>query len=165
MTTTSSKAWYLVQCKPRQDERAEEHLTRQGYSCYRPRLLREVLTSGRKKLTDTSLFPGYLFIHLGQHDDWGPLRSTRGVARIVRFGSHPTPIPEQLIDELRKHEAAYTPGKLFSAGDRVRITAGAFADIEAMFLTMDGEERVVLLLNLLQREQRLSVPAGLVRKL
>ncbi len=163
-TALPDKAWYLVQCKPRQDERAEEHLVRQGYDCYRPRLKRETLTSGRRKLTEASLFPGYLFIHLARHDDWAPLRSTRGVSRIVRFGNHPTPISEQLIQELRKQEATYSPGTLFSAGDRVRIVDGAFADVEAIFLTMNGDERVVLLLNLLQREQRVTLAADLIRK-
>ena len=31
----TAKAWYLLQCKPKQDERAEEHLQRQGYACFR----------------------------------------------------------------------------------------------------------------------------------
>jgi len=163
-TALPPKAWYLIQCKPRQDDRAEENLTRQGYNCYRPKLTRETLTRGKRKLTEASLFPGYLFIHLGRDDDWGPLRSTRGVSRMVQFSNQPAPVPDQLIEELRKHESNHTPGELFSPGDRVRITDGAFAEIEALFLAMDGEERVVLLLNLLQREQRVLLPLDLVSK-
>lgn len=163
-TCEHSRSWYLVQCKPRQDERAEEHLTRQGYTCYRPRLTLETLSQGRKKLIQSSLFPGYLFIRLGQHDDWSPLRSTRGVSRIVRFGNHPAPVPDLLVDRLRQHEATQRPSELFTTGDSVRITDGAFSDIEAIFVTMDGDERVVLLLNLLQREQRVTVPVDVIRK-
>ncbi|WP_332455243.1 transcription termination/antitermination NusG family protein, partial [Pseudomonas fragi] len=33
-----------------------------------------------------SLFPGYLFIHMPPGANWAPLRSTRGVARVVAFG-------------------------------------------------------------------------------
>jgi len=28
--------WYLIHCKPRQDERASENLVRQSFHCYRP---------------------------------------------------------------------------------------------------------------------------------
>ncbi len=28
--------WYLIQTKPRQEARAEEHLRRQQFECYRP---------------------------------------------------------------------------------------------------------------------------------
>ncbi|MNG06767.1 Transcription antitermination protein RfaH [compost metagenome] len=57
-------AWYLVQCKPRQDERAEENLLRQGYACYRPQHSCERIVRGRRQPIVESLFPGYLFIQL-----------------------------------------------------------------------------------------------------
>ena len=28
--------WYVIQCRARQEERALEHLERQGFECYRP---------------------------------------------------------------------------------------------------------------------------------
>ncbi|HCJ30844.1 MAG TPA: transcription/translation regulatory transformer protein RfaH, partial [Pseudomonas sp.] len=80
------ESWYLVQCRVRQDERAEENLTRQGYECLRPTITRERLLRGRRQSVVESLFPGYLFIRLGAEADWGPLRSTRGVLRVVGFG-------------------------------------------------------------------------------
>jgi transcriptional antiterminator RfaH len=39
--------WYLVQCKSRQDERAQEHLVRQGYRCYRPQHSYQRIERGR----------------------------------------------------------------------------------------------------------------------
>jgi transcription antitermination factor NusG len=50
-------------------------------------------------------------------------------------------------------------------GERVQITEGAFSQIEAIFVTNDGDERVVLLLNILQQDQKLSFPLEAVRKL
>ena len=46
----------------------------------------------------------------------------------------------------------------FSRGDAVRITEGPFSELEAIFLRNDGEERAILLLTLLHREQRLKMP-------
>lgn len=160
-------AWYLIHCKPRQDERAEEHLTRQGYACYRPRLQRERLVRGRRQSVVESLFPGYLFIQLNADSNWSPLRSTRGVNRLVRFGDYPLQVPSSLIDSLQERtpsEPQPQPQPLLQPGDRVRIVDGSFAELEAIFLSMDGEERVVLLMKLLNREHRLSLPLTSVRK-
>ena len=160
---TATAAWYLVHCKPRQDERAEEHLARQGYACYRPRLAQERLVRGRRQVQVESLFPGYLFIHLRPEDSWAPLRSTRGVSRVVSFGGYPLEIPQRLIDSLQQRTPT-EPQPLLQAGDRVRIVEGSFAELDAIFLNMDGEERVVLLMNLLNREQKLTLPLASVRK-
>lgn len=54
--------WYVVHCKPREDERALEHLSRQGYECYRPVRTVERLRHGRRQVVKEALFPGYLFI-------------------------------------------------------------------------------------------------------
>lgn len=164
-TLALAKAWYLLQCKPRQDERAEEHLNRQGYRCYRPKLTQELSVRGKRQTLESSLFPGYVFIQLGVNENWGPLRSTRGVARIVRFGADATPIPDQLIERLQQQEQGLTAQQLLAPGDKVRITNGAFAEVEAIFLTMNGDERVVLLMNILHRPQRVSLPLREVRKL
>ena len=161
--TGQQAAWYLVHCKPRQDERAEEHLMRQGYACYRPRLQRERLVRGRRQSVVESLFPGYLFIQLNPDSNWSPLRSTRGVNRLVRFGEYPLQVPSSLIDSLQERTPS-EPQPLLQPGDRVRIVDGSFAELEAIFLSMDGEERVVLLMKLLNREHRLSLPLTSVRR-
>ena len=49
--------------------------------------------------------------------------------------------------------------------ERVIIAEGSFLGIEAIFLASDGEERVMLLLNILQSEQTLSFPIESVRSL
>jgi|SRR5580700_5076848 hypothetical protein len=61
-TFKSHPRWYLVQCRARQDDRALEHLERQGFECYRPLYERERIWRGRKQLASAALFPGYLFI-------------------------------------------------------------------------------------------------------
>ncbi|MBT8765806.1 transcription/translation regulatory transformer protein RfaH [Metapseudomonas boanensis] len=162
---SAGRAWYVVQCKVRQEERAEENLRRQDYVCYHPKFRRERLVKGRREIAEESLFPGYLFVHLSQEDNWGPLRSTRGVNRIVSFGNQPAVLSDGLIEQLQRREHEPCVEELLSIGERVRINEGPFADLEAIFLAMDGETRVVLLLNFLQREQKLLMPLTGVRKL
>lgn len=161
----ADKAWYLLQCKPKQDERAEEHLQRQGYACFRSTYRRERVLRGQRRVISESLFPGYLFIQLSLQDSWGPLRSTRGVSRVVGFGGQPLPIRDALIDELQERDSQAIVTTLLRHGDTVRITEGPFSDLEAVFLAMDGEERVLLMMNFLQREQHISLPLAGVNKL
>jgi transcriptional antiterminator RfaH len=103
------------------------------------------------------LFSRYLFVSLSEIDsNWYPLRSTRGVHRIVEFGQGPVPVPDALIDALEVGPASIQPR--FRAGDRVRITQGSFKEIEAIFAAPDGEARAFLLLSFLGAERRMSFP-------
>lgn len=153
----TAPAWYLVHCKPRQDERAEENLLRQGYACYRPQHSCERIVRGRRQIIAESLFPGYLFIQLAADANWAPLRSTRGVIRIVGFGGMPLRLDDSLVEHLQQRTAAPVKQAL-EAGDSVRITEGGFAELDAIFVAMDGEQRVILLLNMLNRQQQVSMP-------
>lgn len=152
-----SDDWYLVQCKPRQDERAEENLQRQGYECSRPVCRREKLLRGQMSCVKESLFPGYLFLHMPEGANWAPLRSTRGVARIVAFGGRPLAVSQELIIQLQSRADTHIISK-FNAGDKVTIVDHGFAGIESIFMSMDGEERVILLINLMNRQQKISLP-------
>ena len=158
-TSVASKLgdWYLVQCKPKQDERAEENLKRQGYECSRPVCSRERLLRGKRHFVQESLFPGYLFIHMPLGANWAPLRSSRGVARVVAFGGQPLPVSQQLVEQLhaRALTAVVSPFKL---GDKVTVRDEGFEGLDSIFMCMDGEERVILLINLMNRQQKISLP-------
>jgi transcriptional antiterminator RfaH len=158
--TSSLARWYLIQTKPRQEARAQEHLQRQSFECYRP-VKQGEKKRGSRAAPEEELFPGYLFIRMDQtHDNWYPIRSTRGVARIVTFGGMPIPVKDQLIEQIRERLLAPPPKETFQHGEAVRITAEGFNDVEAIFLAADGDERAVILLNLLHREQKVTLPVS-----
>ena len=101
MTPSIPARWYLIQTKPRQEARAEEHLLRQHFECYRPLKAPAPLRGSQGTKSGEALFPGYLFIRLDCiHDNWYPIRSTRGVSRVVSFGGQPTPVRDELIEQL-----------------------------------------------------------------
>lgn len=157
MPDATGKQWYLIQCKPRQDMRALEHLERQGYQCLLPTHDVERLQKGKLQQLTEPLFPGYLFIHLDRVDDnWMPIRSTRGVNQIVSFGGRPTPVPDVVLGKLATRQGVVAP--VLSAGDRVVINEPGLQALEAIFLEPDGEGRVLLLLHLLQRDLTVKVP-------
>lgn len=165
------RQWYLVRCKPREDDRAEVQLCNQTYETYRPlaRLRRRV--SGRMKDRVESLFPGYLFIHLDPVcDNWSSVRCTRGVLDLVRFGDAPTPVPAGVVEAIRQREdpdhgwVDLTGASRFGRNQPVRIMEGPFAGQEALFQSAQGQDRVIVLLNVLQQSVRTTLPeAAIVR--
>jgi transcriptional antiterminator RfaH len=165
-TRHASPRWYLIQCKPRQDSRAEENLIRQAFKCYRPTQQIERIQRGRRTTLVESLFPGYLFIQLDQlNDNWHPIRSTRGVNQLVTFGKQPIAVADELIAQLRQQLSEKPPETLaLQPGDSVRINSGSFKELEAIFLARDGAERIIILLQLLHREHTLSIPIGAIEK-
>ena len=70
-------------------------------------------------------------------------------------------MPTGLIEGLR--EAAEEPRAaqpFFKQGQKVRIVAGEFATLEAVFDIAEGEERATVLLELLGRQSRVRVGVG-----
>ena len=162
--------WYLVHTKPRQELCALENLQRQGYPCYLPVVPAEKLRQGRLTVVDEPLFPRYLFIRLGEGDSalsWAPIRSTKGVSRLVRFGVEPAKVADPIVDALRAHEASAQaePARLFKPGDRVRLSEAPFAGIEGIYQITDGERRVMVLIELLSKQVWVPVAPASLRKI
>lgn len=161
--------WYLVYTKPRQEKCAQENLERQGYQCYLPNLPSEKLRQGLLTVSDEPLFPRYLFIRLGQGNSaksWAPIRSTKGVSRLVSFGVEPVKVDDDFIELLRAQEASVQgkPERLFKTGERVRLTEAPFAGIEGVYQMADGEQRVMVLIEMLNKPVAMRVSPANLRK-
>lgn len=161
--------WCLVHTKPRQERCALENLLRQGYQCYLPTLLSEKLRQGVLKVRGEPLFPRYLFIRLclgGAAKSWAPIRSTRGVSRLVSLGVEPARVDDDLIELLRKQEAEIQSERecLFETGERVCLTGAPIAGIEGLYQMPDGERRVMALIEILSKPAAMRVSAGTLRK-
>jgi transcriptional antiterminator RfaH len=116
--------------------------------------------NGLLKTVCEPLFPFYLFIYLDQvNSNWRPIRSTRGVLRIIHFGNTPTPVPDELIERLhhQPHEAEGAHTR-FSPGDKITIAEGPFKGLDAVFQRAKGEERAIILLNMLQQPREVEIP-------
>ncbi len=159
--------WYVIQCKGGESFRAAEHLSNQGYELFHPVLEVQKKRGGRLVWLTEPLFPYYLFIRLDKMaSNWRPIRSTRGVLRLVTFGDKPLPVEDDLIDMLRERghsKPGETASIYFRAGERVEIIEGPFKDLQAVFQSHKGEERAIVLLNLLNRQQRLVMPVAQLR--
>lgn len=147
------ESWYLVQTKPKQEIVAKENLLDQGYNVYCP-LFR---IKGKKK----PLFPRYLFIGIKESsNNLSPIRSTRGVSNFVRFGAQFAKVHENIINNIKNQEQKTIDIAIEKSspkkGDKVVITNGVFYGSQAIFEKHSDEERVILLLKVLQQEQKIQ---------
>jgi transcriptional antiterminator RfaH len=158
------KQWYVVHTKPRQEAVAEDNLLRQGFEPYLPRCRLKRRRRGQWTTAVEALFPRYLFLHVDlERTNTASVRSTRGAVGFVRFGGQPSTVPEQLIDVLVRRadmeSGLHDVGQhRFCRGQKVEIIEGPLAGLEAVFVADRGEDRVVLLFNLLGRQNTLAVP-------
>jgi transcriptional antiterminator RfaH len=163
--------WHLLMTKPREDERAETHLLNQGYEIFRPLLKKYRIRGGKQVAVVEPLFPRYIFIRLDDVlSNWAKIRSTRGVSGLVRFAEMPAKVPGDLVKLLRAQcndgNIVDMTGKephVFRRGDGVEITQGSFRGIQAIIKEQKGEDRVVLLLNLMGQEHAMEMPIHQVK--
>ena len=155
--------WYVVHTKPRQEARALENLQNQGFICYLPLIQIQKLRNQRVQNVSEPMFSRYLFIQLGdQTQNWGPIRSTLGVSKLVSFGTHPAKVPAELIDGLKKAPKE-TLERMFSPGDGVQVGKGILQGLEGQYAAHDGEARAFVLIDLLGQSQKLSLPLDSLR--
>jgi transcriptional antiterminator RfaH len=148
--------WYLLQCKPLQQSRAEENLKNQEFDTYAPTLAVKRIRRGKYQTSEEALFPGYLFIRLGTQSNWRALQATRGVSRIVSFNGLPHPVPDDLIAGLQqRYSSTQQPEQLYKPGDKVTVTDGCFKHVEAIVKAVTPDERIIVLIKILQSQQSL----------
>jgi transcriptional antiterminator RfaH len=148
-------AWYLIQTKPRQETLAKNNLQRQGFNIYLPMAPTRRRKRGKAYYLPGPMFPLYLFIYLNDGiDDWGPIRSTIGVSKLVYFGRIPARVPSGLIDTLKGREDVeglqIIPDNNFDVGDKVLISQGLFEGYEAIVHAKSEQKRSLLLLSLIE---------------
>jgi len=171
LTLPAGHAWYLVHTKGRQEDTAITNLQRQNFRCYMPMLYVEKVRRGKPAVVAEPMFPSYVFVQLDTSENikgqsWSPIRSTLGVRDLVKFGGHPAKVDADLITALHEREQLQqsNPQALFAAGDKVVITDGPFAGIEAIYQTADAEQRSMILLSMLNKPVAMRIEPGKLRK-
>ena len=153
--------WHLIYTKPRKESLALEKLSEQGLISYLPLKPVERIRRGKRQVLQEPLFQRYLFI---QADDRfflrrHAIRSTPGVSHLLQIGEIDTPVDDELIGIIRSLEAGHQDQveAYFKPNSVVKITQGIYHDLEAIFVEDQGEQRALLLIQLLQTDTRVTI--------
>lgn len=168
MSAEFGSRWYVARTHPHAETKASQHLQRQGFAIYLPRYLKQRRHARRIERIAAPLFPSYVFVAVDLATQrWLSINSTIGVAKLVRNGDRPAPVPQAIIDALKGREDADGFVQLdrrprFLPGDKIRVVGGAFSDCFGLYEGMSNSERVAILLDLLGRKVRVTVDGAFI---
>lgn len=160
--------WHVIMTKPQKESYAVKKLTEQGFTIYCPMHPYEKIARQKRVIKHLPLFPRYIFVY---HDDFflaqqHTVRSTPGVSQLISIEGSPTPIDDSIISIImsKEQDDQSSPEQFFHHGDRVTITQGVLRDMEAIYDCEDGEQRAILLINLLHKNHPIKVNKTDLRK-
>lgn len=155
--------WHVIYTKPNKELLVYNQLEDRDVELFFPTL--QFNRGYNRGIRQEPFFPTYLFIKVDlMTDAANDLRYLPGVRTLVHFEGQPAIVPGPVIDLLRDRLQPY--GKtvlrrsewLFTPGQRVIVTKGPFAGIEAIFQKeLNGSERVQILLHLLGAWSRAEI--------
>ncbi len=101
------------------------------------------MKDGKKKITDRTLYSGYVFAHVDLDTDlWHKVQSLPKVSRFIGEQKTPTALSERDIKnilEKAEKKSAPKPKVDFEHGEMVRIVEGSFANFTALVEEYDLE--------------------------
>ena len=163
--------WFAVYTKPRQEHIALENLERQGFRCFLPMAVNPYQRRSASKPRIEPLFPRYLFLNaIADQQSLGPVRSTRGVCSLVRFGMQLVTVREPVIQTIERRRDPET-GLIqldpvpVRVGDKVKVFDGPLAGLEGIFRERKGSNRALLLMKMLGTESTVEVDALLLQRI
>jgi hypothetical protein len=92
--------WYVVQSKPREEERALHFLKEKGFDTYLPRMEVVRVRKFKNVKTKKPLFPGYLFCRFDKDENLGHVRWTQGVKKLLPESVSPMFVDDEIVQAI-----------------------------------------------------------------
>jgi len=145
--------WYAAQTCANHEKRVLEQLSQRTVEAYLPLYASVRRWKDRRICLELPLFPGYVFVRLALRARVQVLQ-TPSVVRLVGFGGHPTALPDQEIDGLRRgltRDTRVEPHPYLKVGHRVRVRTGPLQGLEGILVRKKNVSRFVISLDLIMR--------------
>ena len=157
--------WAVIRTKPSQELRAKANLENQGFDTFLPVLRRKKFYKGQWSDYNEVMFKGYIFVRQDHaFRNLHKIKNTYGVYNILI--NKTTSVPYE-VDE-SELKAAIDIVKInntgFNEGDNVIYTKGMNSKIHGILKNKLNNNRAILLLSILGREQEVSVSLGNLQK-
>lgn len=159
----TAQPWFLAYTRPQLEAVAVQNLALQNFDAYLPlyKRLKKLLEGGSSVISEP-MFPRYVFFRPTRPtQSIAPVRSTRGVSHVVRFGHETATIRPHILDVIRQFEADRNAADVaelsaLRPGDKVRFSDPAFKRLEGLVKSVSSR-RVSVLLELVGRPQVVKV--------
>jgi transcriptional antiterminator NusG len=155
-------SWYAVHVRSRHEFSVAERLAAAEIEAFLPVVERLSKWKDRKKVVKFPLFPGYLFVRVGEENE--EKRAVLQTAVVVRFvcfrPGEPESVPEEQIGSLKRlveNKAALDPYPYLKEGQLVRIRRGPLKGVEGILVKRLSEHMLVLSVDILQQGTALKM--------
>jgi transcriptional antiterminator RfaH len=152
--------WYVAKTKPGKEPLVKNYLNdRTGIEVFLPYINRPAVKKPGLEL----LFPTYLFCLADPRSpDWLTIRYAPGLTYFLCTGNDLTPVPVDIINRLKERVSVWNEGGCspnFVTGQKVVITSGPFAGLEAIFSNyIPSRRRCQVLLEVMGCLSRAEIP-------
>jgi transcription antitermination factor NusG len=137
------KHWYVVYTKPRWEKKVAELLTISGFENYCPldKVTRQ--WSDREKIVMEPFFKSYVFVRVSEHQKW-KVPDLPGIISYVYWLGKPAIVPTAEIEQIKSFLNTYDKVLMkplnITAGHKIKITAGAFRDLQGIVVALKGKQ-------------------------
>ena len=159
--------WYAAYTSANHEKRVREQLEQRRVASFLPVYETVRRWKDRRMRLQLPLFPGYVFVRMALVDRLQVLQ-IQSVVRLVGFNGHPSPLPDEEIEGLKKDLASGVraePHPFLTVGRRVRIKSGPLAGRQGILLRRKGSLRMVLSIDLIMRSVVVDVDEADVERL
>ena len=159
------RRWLVLHVKPRTEKKAMQRLSRCRGFHYLPLYVKVTRVQRRKVRRELPLFPGYVFSRLNP-DERFEMRKTNKIANFII-----DPNPRKTIHQLRqikrilKGEPIIRTAKIFTVGDRVRVTEGPLKNSEGIILRDQGKTSLAINMTILGLSAVVTIDANICEKI
>jgi transcriptional antiterminator NusG len=147
-STPTGAQWFAVHTLSGQEQKVKTYIEKFKKAEELDEFVHEVLLptevvsevkGGKKSTKVRKLYPGYVFVHMKLYEEGKviikPFYFVKDAAGVIGFvgGEHPAPLRQTEIDEIKARIEAASgkeiPKVSFEVGEEVKITDGAFANL------------------------------------
>ena len=140
--------WYAVYVRSRYEKKVNRVFIENSIESFLPLLETWRQWSDRKKKVSEPLFRGYVFVRIDMKSEHVKVLDTDGVVKFIGIGRTPSVISDRDIDWIRKlvrePDAVKGAVNMRPPGQKVKVTAGPFKDLEGVVVKTGRESRLVV---------------------
>jgi transcription antitermination factor NusG len=147
--------WYALHTRARHERVVEHRLREEGLETFLPTVRETHRWSDRKKVVEVPLFSCYVFVRcaLNAEDRTKVYRVDSALGFVGTRGAG-IPIPDEQIESVRAVLSQPAPCRshpFLKVGQRVRVCGGAMDGVEGVFLSENGDNSLVISVDVIQR--------------
>lgn len=153
--------WFAIHTYPRHEKRVASELIHKGLEVYLPLISRRHQWSDRQRQVELPLFPCYTFARIEPSAEGRvKILQTGGVIGLVGASRQGQPIPDNQIENVRillASKVQLDPYHSLKVGQRVRVRGGSLDGLEGILVRRDGNRRLVISVETMERSLSISV--------